>query len=79
MVIDALALALPDRSRQELNWGYQIMLGAMVYVMADVGRIARLSDGLCDPNDEMEASRYLVTMLHAALKFGRVPLQPPGG
>ena len=28
------------------------MLGAMVYVMGDAGRIERLSGGLCRPDDE---------------------------
>ncbi|BCH27707.1 TetR/AcrR family transcriptional regulator [Mesorhizobium sp. L-8-3] len=72
-VIEALKKALPDRRIEELHWGYQMMLGAMVYVMADIGRIRRLSDGRCDPDNDIEATRHLVTMLHAALKYGRVP------
>ncbi|BCH35650.1 TetR family transcriptional regulator [Mesorhizobium sp. L-8-10] len=72
-VIEALKKALPDRRIEELHWGYQMMLGAMVYVMADTGRIRRLSDGRCDPDNDIEATRHLVTMLHAALKYGRVP------
>ncbi|HWK69160.1 MAG TPA: TetR family transcriptional regulator [Rhizobiaceae bacterium] len=75
-VIEALTKALPDRRVEELHWGYQIMLGAMVFIMSDTGRISRLSGGLCDPEDEMETSRHLVTMLHAALKHGRVPARP---
>ena len=50
--MDALASALPDRSEQDINWAYEFMLGAMVYVMADAGRIERLSNGLCRPEDE---------------------------
>lgn len=72
-VIDALKKALPDRRLEELHWGYNMMLGAMVYIMADTGRISRLSDGRCDPDNEDEALRHLVTMLHAAMKYGRVP------
>lgn len=72
-VIDALKKALPDRRLEELHWGYNMMLGAMVYIMADTGRISRLSDGKCDPENEDEALRHLVTMLHAAMKYGRVP------
>lgn len=75
-VIEALKKALPDRRIEELHWGYQIMLGAMVFIMSDTGRISRLSSGLCDPEDEMETSRHLVTMLHAALKHGRVSAPP---
>lgn len=75
-VIEALKKALPDHRIEELHWGYQIMLGAMVFIMSDTGRISRLSGGLCDPEDEMETSRHLVTMLHAALKHGRVSALP---
>ena len=51
-VFDALASALPGRTEQEIWWAYEFMLGAMVYVMGDAGRIERLSGGLCRPDDE---------------------------
>jgi AcrR family transcriptional regulator len=72
-VMEALASALPDRSAEDINWAYQFMLGAMVYVMADTGRIARLSDGLCRPEDEMSTVAYLVSFLTAGTRFGLPP------
>jgi AcrR family transcriptional regulator len=69
-VIGALASALPERSMQEINWAYQFMLGAMVFVMADTGRIARLSEGLCHPEDEASAVAHLVSFLTAGVRFG---------
>jgi AcrR family transcriptional regulator len=57
----ALASALP---------GYQFMLGAMVFVMADTGRIARLSEGLCRPDDEEAAIAHMVAFLTAGIRFG---------
>jgi AcrR family transcriptional regulator len=72
-VMEALRNALPDRSVEEINWGYQAMLGVMVYTMADTGRVSRLSGGLCDPEDEMTTSRHLVALMKAALLHGRVP------
>jgi AcrR family transcriptional regulator len=69
-VIGALASALPERSMQEINWAYQFMLGAMVFVMADTGRIARLSEGLCQPEDEASAVAHLVSFLTAGVRFG---------
>lgn len=71
-VIDALRRAMPDRSIEEINWGYQAMLGVMVYTMADTGRISRLSGGRCDPEDEMTTARHLVALMKAALLFSRV-------
>ena len=69
-VMDALASALPDRSVEEINWAYQFMLGAMVFVMADTGRIARLSNGLCRPEDEAATVAHLVPFLTAGIRFG---------
>ena len=71
-VIEALQRAMPDRTVEEINWGYQAMLGVMVYTMADTGRISRLSGGLCDPEDEMTTSRHLVALMKAALLYSRV-------
>lgn len=72
-VTEALHKAMPDRTVEEIHWGYQAMLGVMVYTMADTGRISRLSGGRCDPEDEMTTSTHLVALMKAALLFGRVP------
>jgi AcrR family transcriptional regulator len=72
-VMDALASALPDRSERDINWAYEFMLGAMVYVMADTGRIERLSNGLCRPEDEASTVPYLVSFLTAGVRFGLPP------
>lgn len=78
-VLDALQTALPDRTVEEINWGYQAMLGAMVYIMADTGRISRLSGGRCDPEDEMATATHLVALMKAALLHGRVTERPADG
>ena len=66
------ASPMPDRTIEEINWGYQAMLGVMVYTMADTGRISRLSGGRCDPEDEMTTARHLVALMKAALLYSRV-------
>ncbi|MCR5856698.1 TetR/AcrR family transcriptional regulator [Mesorhizobium sp. J428] len=72
-VIEALQQAMPDRTIEEINWGYQAMLGVMVYTMADTGRISRLSGGRCDPEDELTTATHLVALMKAALLYSRVP------
>lgn len=72
-VTDALQRALPDRTVEEIHWGYQAMLGVMVYTMADTGRISRLSAGRCDPEDELSAATHLVALMTAALLHAHVP------
>lgn len=71
-VLEALHRALPDRTVEEINWGYQAMLGVMVYTMADTGRISRLSGGRCDPEDELTTATHLVALMKAALLHARV-------
>jgi AcrR family transcriptional regulator len=72
-VFDSLTSALPGRTRQEIWWAYEFMLGAMVYVMGDAGRIERLSGGLCRPDDEEVAVRHMVAFLTAGLRHGSPP------
>jgi len=74
--LDALASAMPDRSPRDVRWAYQFMLGAMVFVMADTGRIARLSDGLCSPDDGEAAIAHMVSFLTAGIRAGTPVLLP---
>jgi AcrR family transcriptional regulator len=69
-VVDALTSALPGRSQEEIWWAYEFMLGAMVYVMGDAGRLERLSGGLCRPDDEDGAVRHMVAFLTAGVRHG---------
>ena len=76
-LLEALSSALPDRSARDIRWAYQFMLGAMVFVMADTGRIVRLSEGLCRPDDEGAAVAHMVAFLTAGIRFG-TPVPPTG-
>lgn len=71
MLLAALRECLPDWSEAEIHYAYNTMLGAMVYVMADTGRIARLSKGEADPDRTEEAAQHLVDILFAGLKHRR--------
>jgi AcrR family transcriptional regulator len=50
-VIRQLTAVLPDRSKAEIHWIFQILVGSQVYAMGDAGRIRRLSRGAADPED----------------------------
>jgi AcrR family transcriptional regulator len=69
-IMAAFGSALPGRTPEDVAWAYQFMLGAMVYVMSDVGRIARLSKGRCRPDDEEAAAAHMVAFLTAGIRFG---------
>lgn len=72
-VIDALTECLPDRSRAEIHWSYHAILGAMVFIMSDTGRIKMLSEGACDPDDFEQSTAHIVSLMTAALKHSRNP------
>lgn len=62
--IDALQAAFPGRTRGDVAWAYQFMLGALLHHLSDK-RVARLSCGECRPNDPRAA-----TDLHAFITGG---------
>jgi AcrR family transcriptional regulator len=66
--IAALRSSMPDRSEAEIVWGFQMLIGAMLYVMADSGRTAHLSGGAADPNDVEATVRHLVALLLNGLR-----------
>ena len=69
LMLEAIGECFPDWTKAEIHWAYHTMLGSMVFVMADSGRIHRLSGGDCDPEDYEEASHHVVAILTAGLKY----------
>mgnify|MGYP000672008038 FL=1 len=61
--LEALQNALPDLPAHDLHWRFHVLLGAMVYTLANPGRIQVLTDGECDPADPDQALDNLVPML----------------
>lgn len=66
--IAALQALLPALPPAELAWRFHFLLGAMVYTMADPGRIQSLTGGLCDPGDADAALQHLVPFLAAGFR-----------
>ena len=69
-----LGRLLPELTPAELAWRFHFLLGAMVYTMADPGRIQSLTDGQCDPGDADAALFRLVPFLVAG--FRSAPPKP---
>jgi len=61
--LEALGNALPELPVHDLHWRFHILLGAMVYTLANPGRIQILTEDACDPSDPDQALDYLVPML----------------
>jgi AcrR family transcriptional regulator len=66
--LDAIIAVLPGQPREEIEWRYHFMLGAMFYTMADSGRIQSLTDGRCDPGDVKRALRHMIPFLAAGFR-----------
>jgi AcrR family transcriptional regulator len=62
--IAALRRALPERSEADIQWAYHFASGALAHSIANVGRLARLSGGVCRAGDGEEhlarLRRYLI-------------------
>ena len=61
--LKALGNTLPELPARDLYWRFHMMLGAMVYTLANPGRIQVLTEDACDPSDPNQALDYLVPML----------------
>ena len=64
--IDAIHRALPYASREQVAWGYQFALGALLHHLSDI-RVERLSKGLNQANDA-HASPLLVNFIVGGLR-----------
>lgn len=70
--IDAIAAALPELPRAEVEWRFHFMLGAMFYTMADSGRIQALTKGRIDPGNVKKALHHMIPFLAAGFRSAPV-------
>jgi AcrR family transcriptional regulator len=68
LLTDALSRTMVGSTEAEVHWAFNIVIGTMVYVMADAGRIKRLSGGICDPNNGDATLRSIVPLLLDGLR-----------
>jgi len=66
--IAALQALLPELSPEDLGWRFHFLLGAMIYTMADSGRIQSLTDGQCDAEDVQAVMLNIVPFLAAGFR-----------
>jgi AcrR family transcriptional regulator len=71
-VTDLLQATLPNRSAVEIHWAYQMIIGTMTFIMADAGRIRRISGGACDPEDVETTIRHVIPLILDGLRNGIV-------
>ncbi|GLC97764.1 MULTISPECIES: TetR/AcrR family transcriptional regulator [Cupriavidus] len=66
--LDALAEALPELPRRNLEWRFHFLLGAMVYTMASPGRIESLTERALTTSDSASALEELVAFAAAGFR-----------
>lgn len=67
--IEVLRRAAPHLSEKVLHWRYHLMVGTVITTVSDQlldGRMKRLSNGLCTPEDRAEFKEQLVAFLVAS-------------
>lgn len=73
--LKAIHDATPDLPESDLYWRFHIMLGAMIYTLANPGRIQILSNGACDPSDIDDAIDRLVPMMAQLFQNPALPAE----
>ena len=66
--VAALGRAVPHLSRAELYWRFHFLLGALYYSMINPGRIAHLSEGLCDAGEVEAVLTQMVPFIAAGFR-----------
>ncbi len=66
--IAAMELALPDRPRAEVHWGYHFFIGALLLLMLKPERPQRLSGNLCNIADGEAVTAEIVQFFARALR-----------
>ncbi len=60
----------------DLEWRFHFLLGAMVYTMANNGRIQALTDGACDPSQVESALHYMIPFFAAGFRSEPAAARP---
>ncbi|MAT34509.1 MAG: TetR family transcriptional regulator [Ponticaulis sp.] len=66
--LEALEMALPGVSDEDLYWGYHCLSGALTLTFAQTGRIDHLSNGLCRSDDLAGACSHIVAFVTAGFE-----------
>ncbi|MFT8211904.1 MAG: hypothetical protein ACMZI0_17440 [Symbiopectobacterium sp.] len=65
--VDALSRTLPHLTRADVIWRYEFARSAAMHVLTDAdprsGRLALLSQGLCDNRDDEQVLAHLLTFV----------------
>ena len=75
-LIGLLKKALPDRSADDIFWGYHFVSGAFMLTLARTGRIDKLSAGLCKSDDFLAVRDRMAAFMAAG--FLAIPKRPKG-
>jgi AcrR family transcriptional regulator len=67
-LIGILKRALPDRSEEDIFWGYDFVTGAFMHMLGRTGRIDRLSCGRCRSDDFPAIKRRFAKFMAAGFK-----------
>ncbi len=67
-MLKVLGAVLPTYPEADLVWAYQFMAGSMLHIMANTGRLERLSRGKCSAKDVDAIMKRLVPWVAAGIR-----------
>lgn len=63
-----LVEAAPDVPEEKVHWAYHFLIASLIWIMANTGRITRLSAGRCDVNDHEVVIREVIDFFTSGLE-----------
>jgi AcrR family transcriptional regulator len=66
--LEALQRALPGAKKSQVAWAYQFLIGGLLVILTDAGRLARISDGAASGSEIMAARNALARSAAASFR-----------
>lgn len=66
--LEVLVQTVPDLPEYKVHWAYHFLIASLIWIMANTGRIRRLSEGRCDVNDVEATIREIVDFFASGIE-----------
>jgi len=66
--LQVLMDAVPELPQAKVHWAYHFLIAALVWIMANTGRIQRLSEGRCDVDDPETVIRETIDFFASGIQ-----------
>lgn len=71
--LEVLVETVPHLPKSKVHWAYHFLIASLIWIMANTGRIQRLSEGRCDVDDVETTIREIVDFFASGIEGLRPP------